>query len=990
MVIKSLKIGTKLMIGFAVMMFFVIVLGMTAYLKTDQLHEQTEKMYQDPLQVRRAIGLLNTNILKMRIGIKDLMLATSDEEKNAALEIIALASGDAEKQLNIVKERYSGPSVDVEEAYQTYNKWKIARQENIKLALAGEIEKVKESSRSDGTVGLLREKMFDSLNKIDETASNNADALYISSVELKDTLKRQQLLLIVVLLLLSLILSYSLLRSIRKPLNEINDAVQRFHHGDLTARSNYDYKNEFGMLSSSFNEMANLIQVNTDLKEKLTSITEVMLSEYDANQFFRTTLGALTVHTNSQTGAVYLLSDDKKTFEHFESIGMDDNAKQSFAADSFEGEFGVALFARKLQHIKNIPEDTRFVFHTVNGKFIPREIITIPILSSNEVIAIISLASVSKFADQSIALIDNAIVSLGARIDGILAYRRIKEFKEVLEQQNRELDAHKSELSAQAAKLMTQNTELEIQKEQLNEASRLKTNFLSNMSHELRTPLNSVIALSGVLSRRLANQIPEEEYSFLEIIGRNGKNLLMLINDILDISRIEAGREEIEITKFNVNSLIAEVVTMIQPQADQKNIELLHEPSGSDLFIRSDADKCRHILQNIVGNALKFTEKGKVEITAQQSGNNIEIKVTDSGIGIAADHQQHIFDEFRQADGSTSRRFGGTGLGLAIAKKYSNLLGGTVSVKSTLNEGSEFTISLPLRYAVDERIAEAEKTTDSILEIKQPLIKPAFASLDKTILMVEDNESAIIQIKDLVEEMGYRVLVAHDASEAFGIIDQVIPDAMMLDLMIPGIDGFEVLQILRNAEPTANIPVLILTAKHITKEELKLLKRNNIHQLIQKGDVNRRELQKAITNMLFPMSVEEKEPHLKSPPIEVKPVVLVVEDNPDNMITVKALLAGHYTIIEAANGIEGIEMAKKYVPNLVLMDIALPGKDGLEAFKTIRALPKLQHIPIIALTSSAMTHERETILSHGFNAFIAKPIMEKQFFQVLSEVLHGQ
>jgi len=164
------------------------------------------------------------------------------------------------------------------------------------------------------------------------------------------------------------------------------------------------------------------------------------------------------------------------------------------------------------------------------------------------------------------------------------------------------------------------------------------------------------------------------------------------------------------------------------------------------------------------------------------------------------------------------------------------MLGGTIFVKSTPDIGSSFTLSLPLRYAADNKIVEPEKANDTKYAIKQPLLKPTSISSDKTILLVEDNESAIIQIKDLVEGMGYRMLVAHDASEAFGIIDQVIPDAMMLDLMMPVINGFEVLEILRNAEPTAHIPVLILTAKHITKDELKFLHRNNVHQLIQKGD----------------------------------------------------------------------------------------------------------------------------------------------------------
>ena len=182
---------------------------------------------------------------------------------------------------------------------------------------------------------------------------------------------------------------------------------------------------------------------------------------------------------------------------------------------------------------------------------------------------------------------------------------------------------------------MEQNRELEMQKYQLNEASRLKTNFLSNMSHELRTPLNSVIALSGVLNRRLKEKIPNEEYSYLEVIERNGKHLLTLINDILDISRIESGREEVELTQFGPDSLVDEVVTMLSPIAVQKGIQLTHRMKGNVNPIQSDAHKCRHILQNLVANALKFTEKGHVEITVSETRAQLEIAVKDSGIGIS-------------------------------------------------------------------------------------------------------------------------------------------------------------------------------------------------------------------------------------------------------------------------------------------------------------------------------------------------------------------
>lgn len=989
MKIKNLKIGTQLMLGFAAMLVFVVLLGVVAYQQADKISQQAETMYDHPLKVRSAIGALQADILSMRLATRDLMLAKTKQERDAAVQLMELATADAQLQFGVLKAQYLGPTIDVDEAYNAFVSWKTAREENTKLAISGEIEKVKASILSTGTVGKYRDQLMAKIKTIDDFALNKADTLMASSQKLNDQLNRQLVWLVVSILLLSILIIGILYRNIRKPLVELTDATRRFHNDDLSARTTYTSGNEFGTLSASFNTLAERIQVKTSLDEKVAKLANLMLSEYDVRKFFQATLNKIANYTGSQMAAIYLLSNDKKRFDHFESTGMDNNARQSFAADRFEGEFGAALSSRKVQHIQNIPEATRFVFHTVSGKFIPHEIITIPILAENEVIGVISLASITEYIPSAIELIDRIQVVLSARIEGILAFQRMKEFSKKLEHQNSELEAQKSELSSQSAELTEQNMELEVQKKQLDQANQLKSTFLSNMSHELRTPLNSVIALSGVLNRKLKNQIPDDEYSYLEVIERNGKHLLALINDILDISRIESGREEIDITTINACHLVDDVVNMIQPQAVQKNIKLLKAKGDSNISITSDADKCRHILQNLIGNAVKFTEEGQVETEVIVRETRLDIVVRDTGIGISETHQKHIFDEFRQADGSTSRRFGGTGLGLAIAKKYANLLGGTIAVKSSPGKGSEFTLSMPLHYELRNKITSTDAYNDFIADKKQINPTIAFGVSEKTILLVEDSEPAIIQIRDILEESGYRILVAHHGGAALEIINQIIPDAMILDLMMPGIDGFEVLQILRNAEPTAEIPVLVLTAKQITKEELGFLKRNNVHQLIQKGDVNRAELLHAVAGMVDSPMEETPKSERKIQEFEGKPIVLVVEDNADNMITFRAILADSCQLLEAVDGQEAVAMAKKHRPNLILMDIALPGMDGIEAFKTIRNNTHLQHIPIVALTASAMTSDRETILAHGFDAYIAKPIDEQTFFKTINETLYG-
>ena len=988
MKIKDLKISTQLFLGFIAMLSFVIILGVVAYRQSDKIHEQTEIMYNHPLKVRRALEGIKVDMLNVRVNVRDLMLATTENEKQQSLQEMESYEADFYTQMNVLKTQYLGPKKDIEDLKTAFIKWKAAIAVNIKMLANGDIAKVKQNFAQTGSVGILRVQLTKEINDIDDFATNKVESLFSQSNNLKVDLNNQLLIIVLTIIILMIVSNYWIIRSIRNPIKELSYATKRFHDGDLNARSSIDSRNEFGQLSLSFNNMVESIKQNYDLTEKANKLVNSMLAVDNSHTFFREMLPVLSEFTNSEMVAVYLLNEEKTHFYHYESVGLVPEAeKLTFSAISYEGEFGKVLSTQEIQCVKNIPIDTPFTYQTVSGKYVPREIITIPIVADNEVVAVISLASLRKYSEESHKLIESIFDILTARIEGILVYRKARKYSKKLEFQNTELEAQKSELGTQSVELKEQNRELEIQKNQLNEANRLKTNFLSNMSHELRTPLNSVIALSGVLRRRLTNKIGADEFSYLEVIERNGKHLLSLINDLLDISRIEAGKEEVEISKFSSENMIAELIVMIQPQAHQKNIELIQKENKNNVFIYSDIHKCRHIMQNLIANAVKFTEKGKVEINVIQKTETIEISVTDTGIGIPVHHIAHIFDEFRQADSTTSRRYGGTGLGLAIAKKYANLLGGTISVISTPEIGSVFTLTLPINYReenciIGEPAMRHEKTFNPVVQKNN--------NHEKTILLVDDSEPAIIQMKDFMMESGYKILTARNGEEALDVISKTIPDAMILDLMMPGIDGFEVLQTIREAEPTAHIPVLILTAKHLTKEDLKFLKRNNVHQLIQKGDVNRVELLQAIASLVFKEEIENLNPKNILQKISGKPNVLVVEDNHDNMTTVKAVLGDKFNILEAINGQDGIILAKKHVPHLILMDIALPDIDGIEAFKTIRRTGELEHIPIIALTASAMTAERETILAYGFDAYIAKPIDEKNFFETVNKVLYGK
>jgi len=1138
MKLTDLKIGTQLKIGFGIIIFFILILGVISWQQTDKIAQQANEIYEHPFTVRATIGELKTDIMAMRLDFSNFLVAQTDQERQAAISNSEVSQNNAEQQFRILSELYLGPQSDVVNAHNAFLKWIKMRME---VMAHGNVNIIEVAIRRDNTgdIGSEREQLLDYVKKIDDFAISKANELLFSATNLNKQLNRKLALLVILILGFSILVVYFLNRNIRRPVVELARVTNLFREGKMDVRSRYQSSNEFGQLSNSFNHLADTIETEMTLNNQAALLAGVMLSEDDAHKFSHALLSSLLEQTNSQMGAVYLLNDEETEFEHFECLGMDSSGCKPFSSVHFEGEFGLALSTQQIQHITNIPEDTRFSFHTVSGNFVPREIVTIPIVSGKETVAVISLVNIKSYSKNNIRLLHNIQDILNARVNGVLTYRKMKAFSKRLEEQNSvleaqrkeldkvssynrslleasidplvtigpdgklmdvnrstevvtgrtrmelvstdfsdyfteperakegyqqvfregivrdyelairhadghitpvlynasvyrdntgqvigifaaardiserkqtehevqtmnkeltrrterlsiansELEAQKRELSAQASELTEQNVELEMQKKQLDESNRLKTSFLSNMSHELRTPLNSVIALSGVLNRRLSGKVPEEEHSYLDVIERNGKQLLSLINDILDLSRIEAGREEIEINRFNVSELINEVVELINPQASQKNINLRYIPGKDISPIKSDYIKCRHILQNIIANAVKFTEEGGVEISTKEDAESIRISVNDTGIGIDQDQIPHIFDEFRQADGSNSRKYGGTGLGLAIAKKYAEMLGGNIEVKSIRGKGSKFTLNLPLQSAfVQENI---ETYVDQLKSANSNIVRE-INTTGKTILLVEDTEAVIIQMKEILVQQGYNIMVARNGNEALEQIELQIPDAMILDLMMPEVDGFEVLKRIRNQEKTDHLPVIILTAKYVTKEELAFLKNNGIHQLIQKGDINKDQLLSTVARMMFPESVEVSLPIGKPArrPVTGIPVVLVVEDNPDNMITIKALLDGKCRIIEAEDGRNGVEMAIIHQPHLILMDIALPGMNGIEALNEIRKEVKLEFVPIIAVSASAMKGDREDFIALGFDDYISKPIDNKAFQIIVTEYLN--
>lgn len=994
MILGKLDIGKQLKLVVSILVIVVGCMSLFSIFETNQLSSQTKILYDHPLQVRRALDNVKINQQKMSVAVRDMVLAETEGDRNEAYERLIWHKSQIPTQIAILRDAYLGPEEDIEAIQAEYIIWEESVLRNAGLMLEGDMTKAVASFQSNGEISAHGDHLEEKLGVVDAFAKQKADTLHADSEMSRKSVTWISMVVALGLMMGMYEISRRLYHNIQNPLRDLVRVIRQVDSGVLSARSTIVDQNEFGKLADGLNGMLETIEEGVKLKEKSALLSSIMLADDDMDTFFTALLSGLMKTTNSQLGGVYLLSEEKNAYELYVSIGMDEGKRTSFDRASLEGELGLARGNREIQVLKQIQENTRFVYPAAVGTLLPKELTTIPLVNQKETFAFVTLGSIAGFDDLTIELLEKERTIISTRMQSVLDLQQIKLIKEKLETQNRELEAQKTELDALSLELGEQNRELEQQKTELSEANRLKTNFLSNMSHELRTPLNSVIALSGVLDRRLQGRISEEESQYLEVIGRSGKNLLEMINEILDISRIESGREEVEMREFDIRELVEELLRMLDPIAEEKGIELRHEVIGKKSVLVSDEKKIRHIVQNLLSNAIKFTEEGIVGIVAKLEQEELELTVSDTGIGIAKENQESIFEEFRQADSSTTRMYGGTGLGLAIAKRYAEFLGGSIRLESDLGEGSVFVVSIPVTdQAVDTVAAYEEIRGDwevDYLDSAQSWKESQRGVEDKKhLLIVEDSEPAIVQLQDVFTEEGYQISAARDGYEAIQMIMENQPDGIILDLMMPRIDGFEVLRTIRERELTAHIPVLVLSAKHITKEELSQLKHNHVHQLIQKGNVNLEALKQAVTSMLHPVQKMERAKAFEIRQVTEKPVILVVEDNPDNRLTARAVLEEKFHIIEAENGEDAIVMAEKAVPDLILMDNALPGMDGVDAFRAIRKKPELAHIPVIALTASAMKTDREIFLAYGFDGFIPKPIIEEELLQSIRGVLYG-
>jgi PAS domain S-box-containing protein len=488
------------------------------------------------------------------------------------------------------------------------------------------------------------------------------------------------------------------------------------------------------------------------------------------------------------------------------------------------------------------------------------------------------------------------------------------------------------------------NQELELRNREVERATQLKSKFLASMSHELRTPLNAIVGFSDLLGEQAPGQLNAKQLRFVQHIKQGSTHLLQLINDILDLSKIEAGQLEFRYEDFEIKDALPEVLSTIRPLAMAKNITV-NERLSSGLTICADRVRFKQVLYNLLSNAVKFTPHGgRIDIKGYEKARMVQLSVSDTGIGIRPEDHTLVFEEFRQVEGSTNAHEG-TGLGLAISKRLVEEQGGTISLESELGKGSKFTISFPMG---EQRSALEAKVTSP------PPAQVNVAESNPLVLIVDDEEAARELLTSYLAP-AYRTVTADSGADALEKAKQIRPHAIILDVLMAEGNGFETLVALRKAPETADIPVIILSIVDQKKIGFALGATDYLVKPIPKHI-----LLETLSKYVFTSSIDDS-------------AILLVDDDPKSLeLLAETLRSAGYETQSVQNGIRALEVLSSKIVDAVLLDLLMPGMDGFEVIRHVRSRPNLQDLPIFVMTGKTLTSEEINLLNSQTQAFFQK------------------
>ncbi|MFC1459798.1 response regulator [Microvirga arabica] len=824
---------------------------------------------------------------------------------------------------------------------------------------------------------------------------------------------------------------------------EVATAVTR---GDLTRSITAEALGELAALKDNINEMIRNLRDTTLknaeqdwLKTNLAKFTRMLQGERDLATVSNMILSEIAPLVNAQQGVFYTVENrgDEPTLELVASYAFTERKHLGNRFRLREGLVGQVAYEKKRILLTNAPNDYIKIGSAL-GEAAPLNIIVLPVLFEQEVKAVIELASFNRFSETHQSFLDQLTESIGIVLNTIAANMRtegllkqsqllttelqsqqeelrntndrleqqaatlrqseelLRQQQEVLQKTNEELEDKARLLEIQKREVETKNQEVSIAKtaleekaEQLSLTSRYKSQFLANMSHELRTPLNSLLILSKLLTENSEGNMTDKQKEFAKTIHAAGSDLLSLINDILDLSKIESGTVSLEVSNVAFRDLVDNMNRTFRQVAEERKLDFHVDVDPKlPLAIRTDSKRLQQVLRNLLSNAFKFTERGGVTLqigsaegSPLRAGSQwVAMSVTDTGIGIPEDKQRIIFEAFQQADGTTSRKYGGTGLGLSISREIARLLGGEIVVSSTPGSGSTFTLFVPVEppssHGALGTASAARSSGDGTGSytpsedapgqmIRQPSAAMALsASLDdrhaitvgdRIVLIIEDDAMFASVLLELAREEGFKGLIAMDGASALALAHRYKPHAITLDIGLPDMDGWALLDLLKHDPRTRHVPIHVISVDDQKKRGLKA----GAFGFLEKP-VDREALMGALnrTKEFIDRPVKK---------------LLLVEDDDNQRMSLSELMKSEQVDVTAVGTAEGaLEVIQVRPFDCAIVDLGLPDLPGAELIERIRKTQGGEELPIVIYTGQDLTREEERRLQNIAATIIVK------------------
>lgn len=803
--------------------------------------------------------------------------------------------------------------------------------------------------------------------------------------------------------------------SVNTSFKEVTEHANKVAMGDYAA--NLTPRSDKDLLGNALKKMTASLRESTAANEKhnwLTSgqnqLNEKLIGEQDMEELAAHTITFLSSYLNANIGAIYLLNERENLLVlsgEYAFLSRED-VKEKFALG--EGLIGQVASGQEALYITDIKEDEMRISSSIlHAK--PKNLFIFPILFEGRALGVLEIGKRTAFTEAEKEFMNNCMESIAISINSALARKRIQELleetqvqSEELQSQQEELKQINEELEEQTQNLKQQQEELQMTNEELEEqtqslemknkeveaakfdiehktkqleiSSKYKSEFLANMSHELRTPLNSLLILSRDLAENKRKNLSNDQVESAEIIYKSGTDLLLLINEVLDLSKIEAGKMNITIERLSLTNLVDDLFREFKYHADQKGLRLVSTlEKGLPESIRTDAQRLNQILKNLLSNAIKFTEKGNVKVNiAPRDESSIIIQISDTGIGIPEEKQMAIFEAFQQADGGTSRKYGGTGLGLSISRELARLLGIEIKLSSVVNEGSTFSLIVPLEIQQENEPGKTKSTTvTDQLQLQEssqnsflnyPTInddRDAIREEDKVVLIIEDDMKFAAILLKQANDKGFKCLSAATGEDGLLLAEKYKLQAIILDLDLPGMSGKRVLEELKSNPKVRHIPVHIMS---VNERTIETIMGGAVEYLMK--PVSKKDLEEAFNRIENFASRKMKN-------------LLIIEDDANARKAMLKLIGnGDVKCFEAGTGKEALNMYRKNHFDCIVLDIGLPDMTGFELIYELEKLKVSNMPPIIIYTGKELTKEENNELQKYAESIIIKGVKSEE------------